>query len=116
MDSDNQDNRDQTNWRFSELVDQLSAERPFIELADFDGEVSIELYKPLGEDKQSPHTRDELYIVVSGTGRFTLGDEQFPFAPGDAIFVPALEPHKFSTFSDDFATWVIFFGSEKSAP
>jgi uncharacterized RmlC-like cupin family protein len=29
---------------------------------------------------------------------------------GDVLFVPAQVPHCFESFSDDFQTWVIFFG------
>jgi mannose-6-phosphate isomerase-like protein (cupin superfamily) len=51
-------------------------------------------------------------VVISGTGFFTNGDERHPFKPGDLMFVPAGVVHRFEDFSDDFATWVIFFGPE----
>jgi mannose-6-phosphate isomerase-like protein (cupin superfamily) len=31
---------------------------------------------------------------------------------GDALFVPATMKHHFENFSEDFATWVIFYGKE----
>lgn len=67
------------------------------------------LYRPVDVDPQTPHARDELYIVAKGTGRFTCGGETRPFAPGDVFFVPAEIEHRFADFSDDFATWVLFF-------
>jgi len=76
------------------------------------GEVSIELYAPRGVDTQSPHTRDELYIVASGSGTFRRADEVCEFHAGDLLFVPARVEHRFERFSDDFRTWVIFFGPE----
>jgi mannose-6-phosphate isomerase-like protein (cupin superfamily) len=76
------------------------------------GSLSIEVYAPRGVDKQQPHTRDELYIVIAGHGEFAYGTERQPFATGDLIFVPAHLPHRFDNFSDDFAAWVAFYGPE----
>ena len=53
------------------------------------GSVLVEYYAPRGTDTQKPHTRDELYFVISGEGWFVNGPERRRFAPGDAIFVPA---------------------------
>lgn len=76
------------------------------------GSMLLEFYAPRGVDTQQPHTRDELYFVVSGSGWFVNGPERRPFAPGDAIFVPAGEEHRFEEFGDDFAVWVVFYGPE----
>lgn len=76
------------------------------------GDVSVELYAPRGSDTQSPHTRDEIYIVASGSGRFRRADQVCDFHAGDLLFVPARVEHRFESFSDDFRTWVIFFGPE----
>jgi mannose-6-phosphate isomerase-like protein (cupin superfamily) len=76
------------------------------------GSMELELYAPKGQDKQQPHTRDELYFIISGSGQFDNGGVVTPFAPGDAIFVPAHRQHRFTTFTEDFATWVVFYGPE----
>ena len=76
------------------------------------GSLSVEIYKPVGEDRQQPHTRDEVYVVISGTGFFASGDSRKPFAPGEMLFVPAGVVHRFEEFSDDFAAWVFFYGPE----
>ncbi|CAB3800120.1 hypothetical protein LMG28138_04794 [Pararobbsia alpina] len=76
------------------------------------GDVSVELYAPRGTDTQSPHARDELYIVASGSGTFRRADQVCEFKSGDLLFVPAHVEHRFASFSDDFRTWVIFFGPE----
>jgi mannose-6-phosphate isomerase-like protein (cupin superfamily) len=76
------------------------------------GTLSVELYAPRGHDPQSPHTRDEVYVVVSGRGQFLNGAERHPFGPGDVLFVPAGITHRFEEFSDDLAVWVFFFGPE----
>ena len=76
------------------------------------GTLSVEVYAPRGEDKQEPHSRDELYIVISGRGEFVYGERRSPFGPGDLIFVPARLPHRFENFTVDFAAWVAFYGPE----
>ena len=76
------------------------------------GTLSVEIYAPRGNDPQTPHTRDELYVVASGSGRFVKGEERYTFVAGDVLFVPAGVPHRFEDFSDDLAVWVIFYGPE----
>lgn len=76
------------------------------------GTMEVEIYAPQGTDPQTPHSRDELYFVVSGSGEFVNGRDRHPFGPGDALFVPAGVEHRFEDFTDDFATWVVFYGPE----
>lgn len=73
---------------------------------------SMELrwYAPKGEDPQTPHDQDEIYVVASGRGTFLRAGERFPFGAGDALFVKAGVEHRFVDFSDDFAVWVVFYG------
>ena len=74
------------------------------------GTLEIGFYKPDGNDPQQPHDRDEVYIVQAGTGTFVCGDARTPFEAGEALFVPAGVVHRFEDFSDDFQTWVMFYG------
>jgi mannose-6-phosphate isomerase-like protein (cupin superfamily) len=76
------------------------------------GTLSVEIYAPRGVDPQKPHTRDEVYVVVSGGGEFVNGDERHTFAPGDLLFVPAGVAHRFENFTEDLVVWVIFYGPE----
>ena len=76
------------------------------------GTLEVRYYAPRGVDPQEPHTRDELYVVASGRGWFVRGDERVPFEPGDALFVAAGVEHRFVDFTDDFDTWVMFYGPE----
>jgi mannose-6-phosphate isomerase-like protein (cupin superfamily) len=76
------------------------------------GTLSVELYAPRGADPQSPHSRDEVYAIVQGTGWFRNGPERHPFEPGDVLFVPARVDHRFEDFSDDLVVWVFFYGPE----
>jgi len=81
-----------------------------------DGDLEIRLYAPKGHDPQTPHDRDELYIVARGRGSFRIGDRVEPFTPGALLYVAANEVHRFEDFSDDFAAWVVFYGPVKTAP
>lgn len=76
------------------------------------GSFELEVYAPRGHDPQQPHTRDEIYVIIAGTGYFRNGDQRHVFKPGDLLFVPAGVVHRFEEFSEDFATWVIFYGPE----
>ena len=76
------------------------------------GTMKVEYYAPVGRDVQTPHTQDELYVIVRGNGWFVNGERRHEFAVGDVLFIPAGIEHRFEDFSDDFATWVIFYGPE----
>jgi len=92
----------------------LSAESPFKTFFERGEEITVELYAPVGTDKQQPHERDELYIIASGHGTFSRGKELVTFEAGDLLYVPAHIPHRFETFSEDFKTWVIFYGPKRA--
>ena len=92
------------------------------------GSMEVRWYGPNGHDPQTPHDRDELYVVVAGTGMFIRAETREPFTdetalhlggeeritvePGDAIFVPAGTHHHFEATSADFGCWMIFYGPE----
>jgi mannose-6-phosphate isomerase-like protein (cupin superfamily) len=76
------------------------------------GSLQIEIYAPRGEDLQQPHTRDEVYVVASGSGWFINGDKRVQFSKGDVLFAAAGEVHKFADFASDLVVWVIFYGPE----
>lgn len=93
-----------------EALTQLRASgRLFLEVFT-QGSLSVEVYKPEGQDLQQPHDRDEIYVVISGSGIFYSDGHRVPFAPGDFLFVPAGIVHRFEQFTPDFSTWVMFYG------
>jgi mannose-6-phosphate isomerase-like protein (cupin superfamily) len=94
----------------SEARDRLIHEsEPFVVLFRR-GEFSVELFAPRRTDSQEPHEQDEVYIVIAGSGVFQVGEERVPFERGDFLFVAAGVSHRFEEFTEDFQTWVIFFG------
>jgi len=50
-----------------------------------------------------------VYVVTSGRGRFTGGDETIDVAAGSVFFVPAREEHRFHDIVEDLAV-LVFFG------
>lgn len=74
------------------------------------GSLQVEVYAPVGTDPQSPHTRDEAYVVIRGRGTFVSDAGRQEFGPGDFLFAPAGVAHRFEEFSEDFAVWVLFYG------
>ena len=61
-----------------------------------------------GLDDQVPHAEDEVYVVLSGSARFTSGDDTVSVGPGTTLFVPANEDHRFHDVTDDLAVLVVF--------
>ncbi len=81
------------------------------------GTLQVKLYIPRevnGEltDPQTPHMRDELYVVARGVGAFFNGETRRKAEVGDLIFAPTGKAHRFEDFSEDFAVWVMFYGPE----
>jgi mannose-6-phosphate isomerase-like protein (cupin superfamily) len=74
--------------------------------------MQVELFAPKHRDVQQPHKQDELYFIVCGSAEFLHLGQTSAVAAGDALFVRAGEMHRFSRFSDDFLTWVVFWGPE----
>ena len=96
-----------------EALKQLKAQAtlPFTVMLDH-GTMSIEYFAPRKKDSQTPHKQDEIYVIIEGSGTFYRDGETIPFAKNDVLFVPAGMEHRFEDFTDDFATWVIFYGAE----
>ena len=76
------------------------------------GTLQVKMYCPAKHDMQKPHTRDEIYVIAHGSGWFVNGTNRHPFQAGDMLFVPAGVEHHFEAFTEDFCTWVMFYGPE----
>ena len=88
---------------------RLGAGRAYLEFLR-EPSMSVGLYTlPAGgTDGQSPHTEDEIYIVMAGRASFTAGNETRDAGPGDVIFVPAHVPHRFHDISQELRILVVF--------
>jgi mannose-6-phosphate isomerase-like protein (cupin superfamily) len=65
-------------------------------------------------DPQSPHTEDELYVVMSGRANVTVGGEVRPVRPGSVVFVGANVGHRFHDIEERLVLLVMFGPAEYS--
>ena len=103
---------DSKTWTIAEAGAALAGSRADYVTLFAQGTLEIEIYRPVGVDRQQPHKKDELYVVIAGSGTFVHGGQRSPFHEGDTLFVKAGVPHRFEDFTPDFATWVFFYGPE----
>jgi mannose-6-phosphate isomerase-like protein (cupin superfamily) len=103
---------DSKTWTIAEAGAELARSGAAFVTLFAQGTLEIEIYRPVGVDRQTPHKKDELYVVIAGSGTFVHGAMRTPFHEGDALFVRAGVPHRFEDFTPDFATWVFFYGPE----
>jgi len=61
-----------------------------------------------GEDRQTPHMADEVYIVLQGRGRLRVVDEEVEVKPGSIISVDHGEEHQFVEVAEDLQMLVVF--------
>ena len=97
------------------LARQQAAEGPWAELLRVP-DLSFGLYvlPAGGADPQSPHTEDEVYVVLAGRAQFTVAAETVSCGPGDILFVPALVPHRFHDIVEELRVVVVFGPAESS--
>ena len=63
--------------------------------------ITLQEYAPGGSHAAHRHeTLEQVYIMVSGTGRMTLGDEEFDAIPGMMIHVPPYVDHHILNVGD----------------
>lgn len=63
-------------------------------------------------DPQRPHEEDELYYVVAGRGRVSVGDDVREVRAGSLVFVAARVPHRFHDISERLEVLVVFGPAE----
>ena len=73
-------------------------------------EAGVIRLRPGQEDTQEPHSEDELYYVVEGSGMLELGKASKPVKKGSVIFVPAGLRHRFYGNREDLIVLYVFAG------
>ena len=90
---------------------RLGAEagRPYLEFLH-EAMLSMGLYvlPAGGVDPQQPHREDEVYVVMRGRGRITVGDETRPVESGSIVYVGRGVSHRFHDISEELAILVFF--------
>ncbi len=64
-------------------------------------------------DTQTPHTEDELYVVLSGRGQLRVGEVSRPVGVGSLCYVPAGEVHAFHSVVESLRMLVVFGPAEQ---
>ena len=64
------------------------------------------------DDPQQPHREDEVYYVIAGRGRFTMGDgpdaDEIAVGPGDVLYVAKEVEHRFHGIAEELTVLVLF--------
>lgn len=96
-------------------ADRDASARPYLEFITVPN-LSVGLYVlAAGQpDLQKPHTEDEVYYVISGRGRITVGEEVREVRAGSIVFVAATVPHRFHDIVEDLMILVAFGPAEGS--
>lgn len=63
-------------------------------------------------DPQHPHREDELYYVVKGRARMTVGNDERAVTAESLIFVEANQEHRFYDIIEDLVVLVFFAPAE----
>ena len=73
-------------------------------------EAGLIVLPPGTQDTQGPHSADELYFVIEGSGFIELGKDKREIKRGSIIFVPAKMQHRFSGNTENLTVLYVFAG------
>jgi len=97
-------------FELAELVARLEKEGgyflDFLKIRDL--EAGIIVLHAGEKDTQEPHSADELYYVIQGSGMMELGKTKRSVAEGSIVFVPAGMRHRFYGNSEDLVVLYMF--------
>jgi mannose-6-phosphate isomerase-like protein (cupin superfamily) len=103
-------------FELSDLLARRAASgRPYLEFVAVD-DLSVGLYvlAPGEIDSQQPHTEDEVYYVVAGAARVTVGEDRRDVTQGSIVFVAAGVTHRFHDITETLQLLVVFGPAEDS--
>jgi mannose-6-phosphate isomerase-like protein (cupin superfamily) len=96
-------------------AEQASSGQPYLEVLNVpDLSVGLYVLKVGQPDRQQPHTEDEVYYVVSGRAKVTVGGETRDVRAGSIVFVATAVPHRFHDITEDLTLLVAFGPAEGS--
>lgn len=101
-------------WELDELEAARAASgrlyHEFISVPDLSG--GLYVLDAGATDPQSPHTEDELYVVMSGRARVKVGYDDRAISPGSVVFVGAGVEHRFHDIEERLVLLVMFGPAE----
>jgi mannose-6-phosphate isomerase-like protein (cupin superfamily) len=95
---------------------RAAAAQPYLEFLRVPA-LSVGLYtlEAGAVDGQSPHSEDEIYVIMSGRARITVGDQVRDVARGSVVYVAAEVPHRFHDIAERLEILVVFAPAEYSS-
>jgi len=94
---------------------RIASGRPYFEFLSVpDLSAGLYVLAPGQPDLQQPHTEDEIYYVVRGAARITVGEEVRDVREGSIVFVAAGVPHRFHDIAEELVLLVAFGPAEAS--
>jgi mannose-6-phosphate isomerase-like protein (cupin superfamily) len=97
-------------FELQDLITRLEKEGgyflDFLKVRDL--EAGIIVLHPGEKDTQEPHSADELYYVIEGSGFIELGKRKWPVKKGSIVFVPAKIQHRFYGNKEDLVVLYMF--------
>lgn len=94
----------------AELISRLDKEGGyFLDFLRVRGlESGVIVLRPGVADTQEPHSEDELYYVIRGSGFMELGKKKLQIREGSIVFVPAGLHHRFYGNENDLVVLYMF--------
>lgn len=97
------------------LARRAASGRPYLEFISVpDLSVGLYVLGPGEPDLQQPHGEDEVYYVISGRARVTVGEDVRDVGAGSVVFVAARVPHRFHDITEELVLFVAFGPAESS--
>lgn len=77
--------------------------------------VGLAIWPAGSADRQTPHTEDEVYYVISGRGRIKVADDDRAVKAGSLVFVVAGVEHRFHDIEEDLRVLVFWAPPHRAA-
>lgn len=98
----------------SDLAEELEAgETDYLEVLSRES-LSVELARYPNPEPKTPHKTDELYYIISGSGKAHVGSERYSIEEGDVLYVERGLEHDFFDVEDEITALVVFANTEDS--
>ena len=103
-----------TFYELSELLNQgKQSSKAYLEFLRVPAMTAGIYVLPAGSsDLQKPHQEDEIYYIIGGRARMTVGSEEREVSQGSLIFVAAEVEHRFYEIAEELMVLVFFAPAE----
>jgi mannose-6-phosphate isomerase-like protein (cupin superfamily) len=97
-------------FNLNELKSKVAGSEPRIFEFIRSPQMSCAIYRlPAGaRDMQAPHLEDELYLVLEGSARLRIDEQEQSVGPGTVLFISATTEHTFFDIKEDLTLMAMF--------